>query len=101
MRTYWVHREPGARTMGYRELGRAPLSDSLQEVLATADLVSVTLNFKDGTSTNYSAIEYTCEACGEYGHENLSCICQHCKDWVNIPQADHPATCPECGEDWS
>lgn len=47
--------------------------DALEMVLATMSLTKLTEEFEDGTKITYTAWEYECYYCGEYGHSDDDC----------------------------
>lgn len=75
-----VHDEPQHETRSeYREIGSLP--STIADMLGLADLESLTITKRDGVTITYSAIEYRCLDCGEYGHATADCpereIVQH------------------------
>jgi len=56
----------------WRDLSQQPLPDSLDTVLATAGLLSLTEEFEDYRMT-YEKPEYECYWCGRYGHADDDC----------------------------
>ena len=75
MRTRWIRtaRDGITARAGVRDLNKEPLSDSTMNVLAGADLVSLTIKHSDGSKIEYMAIEYECEVCGSYNHRFEAC----------------------------
>lgn len=49
------------------------LPTSLADTLAAADLRSLTITRRDGSTVTYSAIEYRCLNCDTYGHDDKHC----------------------------
>lgn len=77
MRTRWKHAGPGEvfpLVWQERDLHKAPMSDAMMTVLAGAGVAAVIIHNKDDSRTIYTAIEYECEVCGSYKHQDGDCL---------------------------
>lgn len=71
--------------------------DELIGILTRASVSTVTI-VRQGSSTTYGPIEYSCLVCGSYDHDDGECSdCMSCQEYSMTAREDRPEICPECG----
>lgn len=63
----------GETVQGWLESSKGEIPSYLEEELAVMGLVSITKRYGDGSEVTYSHLEYECDLCGQYGHDDKHC----------------------------
>ena len=73
MRTWQTIQLPGGEPIAqYVPLDDGKLSD-IENLLSRQHMAKLTLEYSDGRTISYEAIEYECEWCGSYAHKSPDC----------------------------